>query len=115
MHWRLPKAVPNSGRRYPPRFNHSSASCRTAFPEKNAAMDQLVERLARILGRPVLNQTGVQGNFDFLIDYPPDDAATDETVLLLGAIQDQTGLKLETQPGSVEVIVIDRAEKPSGN
>lgn len=82
---------------------------------QNATMDQLVERLARIFGRPVLNQTGIQGNFDFLIDYPPDDAATDHTVLLLSAIQDQLGLKLETQPGSVDVLVIDRAEKPSAN
>jgi uncharacterized protein (TIGR03435 family) len=82
---------------------------------KNATMDQLVERLARILGRTVLNRTGVQGNFDFLIDYPPDDVATDETGLPLSAIQDQTGLKLETQSGSVDAIVIDRAEKPAGN
>lgn len=82
---------------------------------KNATMDQLVERLARILGRPVQNRTGIQGNFDFLIDYPPDDASTDESVLLLSAIQEQLGLKLETEPGSVDVIVIDRAEKPSGN
>jgi len=82
---------------------------------KNATIDQLVERLGRALGRPVLNHTGVQGNFDFLIDYPPDDAGTDHTVLLLGAIQEQIGLKLETQPGAVDVIVIDSAEKPSGN
>lgn len=82
---------------------------------KNATMDQLVERLARILGRTVLNRTGIRGNFDFLIDYPPDDVATDESVLLLSAIQDQTGLKLETQPGSVNVIVIDHAEKPTAN
>jgi hypothetical protein len=45
---------------------------------------QLVERLARILGRPVLNQTGIQVNFDFPIDYPPGDAATDETRLRRG-------------------------------
>jgi uncharacterized protein (TIGR03435 family) len=82
---------------------------------ENATMDQLVERMATIFGRPVLNHTGIQGNFDFLIDYPPDDAATDRTVLLLSAIQVQIGLKLETQPGSIDVIVIDRAEKPSRN
>jgi len=82
---------------------------------QNATIDQLVERLARILGRPVLNHTGIQGNFDFLIDYPPDDVATDPTVLVLSAIQAQLGLKLETQPGSIDVIVIDHAEKPSGN
>jgi uncharacterized protein (TIGR03435 family) len=82
---------------------------------QNATVDQLVERLASILKRPVLNHTAMEGHFDFLIDYPPDDAGTDHTVLLLGAIQDQVGLKLVTQPGSVEVLVIDHAEKPSAN
>jgi uncharacterized protein (TIGR03435 family) len=82
---------------------------------QNATMDQLVERLASILKRPVSNRTAIEGHFDFLIDYPPDDAGTDYTARLLGAIQDQLGLKLETQQGSVEVLVIDRAEKPSAN
>ena len=71
--------------------------------------------LQTILKRPVLNRTGIMGNFDFLIDYPPDETGTDQVALLLGAIQDQIGLKLETQPGSVETIVIDRAEKPVAN
>jgi uncharacterized protein (TIGR03435 family) len=82
---------------------------------QNATLDQLVERLVTVLSRPVLNHTGIEGHFDFLIDYPPDDAGTDRTVLLLSAIQDQIGLRLETQPGSVEVLVIDHAEKPSAN
>ena len=82
---------------------------------QNATMDQLVERLASIFKRPVLNRTGLQGNFDFLVDYPPDDAGTDRTALLLTAIQEQAGLKLETQPGSIDVIVIDDAKKPSAN
>jgi uncharacterized protein (TIGR03435 family) len=82
---------------------------------QNASMDQLVERLASILKRPVSNHTGVEGHFDFLIDYPPDNAGTDHTVLLLGAIQDQLGFKLETRPGPVDVLLIDHAEKPSAN
>jgi uncharacterized protein (TIGR03435 family) len=82
---------------------------------QNATMDLLVERLARIVGRPVLNRTGVRGNFDFLIEYPPDDAGTDTEARLISALQEQVGLKFETQPGSVEVIVIDQAEKASAN
>ena len=81
----------------------------------NATVDQLVERLASNLRRPVLNHTGLRGNYDFLIDYPPDDAGTDRTSLLIRALQDQTGLKLETEPGTIDVIVIDHAEKPSAN
>jgi uncharacterized protein (TIGR03435 family) len=68
-----------------------------------------------LLKRPVLNQTGVLGNFDFLIDYPPDEGSSDTTVPLLRAVRKLAGLKLQTQPGSVDAIVIDRAEKPSGN
>jgi uncharacterized protein (TIGR03435 family) len=83
---------------------------------QNATVDQLVDRLARILERPVLNRTGIQGNFDFRIEYPPEDMANNEDkTLLLSAIQEQAGLKLETEPGSVDVLVIDSAQKPSGN
>ncbi len=82
---------------------------------KNATIDQLAERLARVLGRPVLNHSAVQGNFDFLIDYPPDEAATDQVVLVLRAVREQTGLQLETQSGLIDVIVIDRAARPSVN
>lgn len=77
-------------------------------------MDLLVERLAGVVGRPVINRTALKGNFDFLVDYPPDDSGTDVEVRLLSALQ-QVGLKFETRRGSVEVIVIDHAEKPSSN
>jgi uncharacterized protein (TIGR03435 family) len=83
---------------------------------RNATVDQLVERLASVLGRPVLNHTGIQGNFDFKIAYPPEDMAdNDAKTLMLSAIQEQAGLKLETQPGSVEMLVVDSAQKPSAN
>jgi uncharacterized protein (TIGR03435 family) len=62
----------------------------------------------------VLNHSGIQGNFDFLIDYSPDETGNDDAARLLSAIQ-ETGLKLETQPGTIDVIVIDRAGKPSAN
>ncbi len=81
---------------------------------QNATMDLLVERLAGVVGRPVINRTALKGNFDFLVDYPPDDSGTDVEVRLLSALQ-QVGLKFETRRGSVEVIVIDHAEKPSSN
>jgi uncharacterized protein (TIGR03435 family) len=80
---------------------------------QNATMDQLAARLAQLLRRPVTNKTGVEGNFDFLVDYQPDDAGSEYTVRLLRAIQDQAGLKLETEQGSIEVLVVDSAQKPS--
>ena len=82
---------------------------------RNATMDQLVERLARIMGRRVLNHTGIEGHFDFRIQYPPSDDVNDERTAMLSAIQEQCGLKLETQPGSVDYLVIDSVQKPSAN
>ena len=90
-------------------------STQTGLSGKNATMDQLVERLGSVLKRTVRNETGIQGNFDFLIDYPADDAGTDLVSRLLGALRDQTGLKLETRPGKTVVVVVDRAEKPTAN
>jgi uncharacterized protein (TIGR03435 family) len=106
-----------------PRLQESKETTRQPFVSflqaglrgQNATMDLLVERLARIVGRPALNRTGVQGNFDFLIEYPPDDAGTDTEARLISALQEQVGLKFETQSGTVEVIVIDHAEKASAN
>lgn len=88
---------------------------RNGLSGQNATMDQLAARLASILRRPVTNKSGVEGHFDFLIDYPPDDAGSDHTVRLMRALQDQIGLKLETEPGSIEVLVVDSAQKPSAN
>jgi uncharacterized protein (TIGR03435 family) len=85
------------------------------FIGQNATIDQLVIRLSQHLGRPVLNQTGVEGNFDFRIEYAATDAQSAAAPPLVRAIQEQTGLKLQTQPGSIELLVIDQAKKPSGN
>jgi len=84
------------------------------FNGQNATMDQLVYRLAQHLRRPVTNKTGIEGNFDFLIEYSGADSQTTAPPLDR-AIQDQLGLRLVTEPGSVEVVVVDGAAKPTAN
>jgi uncharacterized protein (TIGR03435 family) len=85
-----------------------------ALRGQNATLDLLVDRITTLVKRPVANQTGLKGNFDFLIDYPPDDAGSDTEVLLLRGLK-EAGLELQSERGAVEVIVIDHAEKPSAN
>jgi len=80
-----------------------------------------IQRLS--LNRPVADRTGITGNFDMDIDFTwedpnslgmtelPDDAAPN----LLTAINQQLGLKLEVAKAPVDVLVIDRVEKPSAN
>jgi uncharacterized protein (TIGR03435 family) len=86
-----------------------------AIRGQNATMTQLAAHLGPHFGRPVLDQTGLKGNFDFEAEYVEGESQPENVTQLLSALQDQLGLKLETQPGSVEVLVIDRAEKPSAN
>jgi uncharacterized protein (TIGR03435 family) len=85
---------------------------------KNESMQELAEIFSSILGRPVLDRTGLKGEFDFHLQYAADG---DEPLSSLGgpelftALQEQAGLKLEATKAPVEVLVIDHAEKPSEN
>jgi uncharacterized protein (TIGR03435 family) len=59
---------------------------------------------------PVFNKTGIQGIFDISIRVKPDPGA-DTFIIWQRALEEQLGLKLESQKGPVEVLVIDHAEK----
>lgn len=80
----------------------------------NVSMAQLATRLSKPMGRPVLDQTGIKGSFDFRSEYVSDDPGADAIGSILTSIQ-ALGLKLESSKGPVESIVIDHAEKPSSN
>jgi uncharacterized protein (TIGR03435 family) len=84
-----------------------------------ATTERLAATLGRILGRNVLDQTGTTGTYDILLRWTPDDPQTpradDSAPSLFTAIQEQLGLRLEADRGPVEILVIDRVERPSGN
>ncbi len=81
------------------------------------------------LDRPVVDQSGIAGRFDFTLNWTPDEFqfaslgpnvprpsdSADAPPDLYTAIQQQLGLKLESTKLPVDVLVIDRAEKPSEN
>ena len=76
------------------------------------------------LDRPVVDKTGLSGKFDFELSWVPDlslpavgDPASPPTVgpSLLTAVQEQLGLRLESARGPVEMLVIDKVERPSEN
>jgi uncharacterized protein (TIGR03435 family) len=98
----------------------------TSITDQGMPIASLLPLLGRPLGRPVLDKTGLTGNFDFTLKFAVERPSPDATMnggpipdadapFLLEAIQQQLGLKLESGKGPVEVIVIDHIERPSGN
>jgi uncharacterized protein (TIGR03435 family) len=74
---------------------------------------QLNETFARQLGRVIVDQTGLEGEFDFTLDLTPDEDRPSplDPAILLGAMRDQLGLAVKSQKGPVDFLVIDRVEK----
>ncbi|MGH9140147.1 MAG: TIGR03435 family protein [Vicinamibacterales bacterium] len=98
-----------------------------------ALMPQFANTLGMFAGRIVLDRTGLQGAYDVDLTWTPDQmpqrppGAPDQPVQFNGAsidpngpslftaVQEQLGLKLDSQRGPVDILVIDRAEKPVEN
>ena len=88
-----------------------------------APLSQAANSLGMFAGRVVLDRTGLTGDYDFDLTWTPDQmpqrppGAPDLPVdpngpSLFTAVQEQLGLKLDSQRGPVEMLVVDRAEKP---
>jgi uncharacterized protein (TIGR03435 family) len=79
-------------------------------------MAVLASMLTRPVGRPVVDKTGITGNYDIALNFAPE-GSTDSTLpSIFTALQEQLGLKLEPQKVPVEMLVIDHLEKvPSEN
>jgi uncharacterized protein (TIGR03435 family) len=77
----------------------------------------LSTNLSSVLGRPVIDKTGLDGKYDYVVTYAPDDRpASDATEpSLFTALQEQLGLRLQSGRSPVKVLVIDHAEKPDAN
>jgi uncharacterized protein (TIGR03435 family) len=68
--------------------------------------------------RPLVDQTGLSGRYDFSIHYTYDEArSTDPNAPpgLFTAVQEQLGLKFQPTKESIDVFVIDHVDKPSAN
>ncbi len=72
--------------------------------------------------RPVVNETGLNGNYDFSIEFVPDENALPNGVQpdpngpsFPEALRDQLGLKLVAKTGPVDVLVVDHIEQPTPN
>jgi len=68
------------------------------------------------LGRPVVDRTGLAGEWDFELTFVQDAALPGSDLPdLFTSLREQLGLSLESQRGPVERLIIERAERPSAN
>jgi uncharacterized protein (TIGR03435 family) len=91
----------------------------------SASIAQLAEALSDvalngryILDRPVLDRTGLSGVYDFVLSWTPEPSGSTPDLSgpsLFTAVQEQLGLKLESQKAQVAIFVIDHVEKASAN
>ena len=116
-----PKGIPGWN------FGRNASGMIMAF--HNSPMSQFTALLQNSTDRPVVDESGLTGRYDFSLNFTPDaamaaslggpptpagdnpDAAPD----LFAAFQQQLGLKLEPTKAPVDVLVIDKVEKPSEN
>jgi bla regulator protein BlaR1 len=78
-------------------------------------MKKLAEVLGQQADRLVIDNTGLEGEYDFSLAWT--DLADVDSVdpSLFTAIQEQLGLKLEPAKRPVQVTVIDSIQRPSEN
>jgi len=84
----------------------------------NNSMTDFALGLQFFVDRPVLDETGLTGKYDFVLDWERNELPSndpDAPPEIFTAIQEQLGLKLEPKKDSAEVLVIDHAERPSEN
>ncbi len=118
---------------FPPRCNlmtlNVGLSSRTARGGSRDTMIALIADALPSMGRlarPVVDQTGLSGKFDFTIEWSPeinnippapgDSPAPDpQGPSFQAALREQLGLKLESAKASLQILVIDKVERPSEN
>jgi len=98
----------------------------------SSSMTQLARALSNRVGRPVIDKTGLTGNFEFTVDFQPDfgglrgggpptpppgapplPPVDPDAPSVFAALQEQLGLKLEAKRGPVDTLVIKSAEMPN--
>ena len=98
-----------------------------------ATMARLTEVLGMMVGRPVVDKTGLTGTYDVMLDFSPEGMgpgpkgpgpadgganpaeapreSNDSGPTIFAALQEQLGLKLESRKGPVDVLVVESVEK----
>lgn len=97
-----------------PSISMNSTAGTTTLHAGKISMKDFAAAMTRQMGRPVVDHTGLAGEFDFDMTWSRDQAA-DATVPSIFAALQGLGLRLVSTKGQVGIIAIDRVERPSEN
>jgi uncharacterized protein (TIGR03435 family) len=89
-----------------------------AWKFTNNSLNDFASLMQYFLDRPVVDETGLKGKFDFLLKWTTDSSQNTDPQAspgLFTAIQEQLGLKVEAAKGPAEVLVIEHVQRPSEN
>jgi uncharacterized protein (TIGR03435 family) len=99
-----------------------SSGARPSFFTRCTTLDNVAGYLSQELRTTVVNETGITGRWDVVVAHSgmqprlgPDGLPLDDRPMLLTAVQEQLGLKLERQRGMVDVWVIKSVHPPTEN
>jgi uncharacterized protein (TIGR03435 family) len=92
-----------------------------SFQFRNTSMQQFAEDLAALtaVARPVLDRTGISGNFDFDLNFGgPLEMKTalngGDGPSIFTLLQEQLGLQLKSAKGPIEQLVVDNVDRVPG-
>jgi uncharacterized protein (TIGR03435 family) len=97
------------------------------LPAGNTTIGQFAQMMQQVvLDRPVVDKTGISGRFDFQLTFTPDESQfnghppalppeKNSSPGLFEAVQQQLGLKLNSEKIAADILVVDHVEKASPN
>jgi uncharacterized protein (TIGR03435 family) len=99
----------------------ATSNGRGRFQDRAISMAGLADQLARELERPVVDKTGLTAVYDLKLEWTPDDQPAGKSdgapgapplgPSIFTALQEQLGLKLQTQKAPVEIVVVDHVDR----
>ena len=104
-----------------PKFSESTTEGAPVFAQTKAEMNlqrvsasELALILTQAFGRPVVDATGLKGRYDIHLDMTPfmnNPGSEDIVDIMMTALKEQMGLRVESRKEAIDILVVDHAEK----
>jgi uncharacterized protein (TIGR03435 family) len=113
------KIAPVAASRCAPPNTCGFSATPTEIVARGQSMEQLATRLSRSIGQTVVDRTGVSGIFDFKLEWTQDDQfrapGATASPAIFTALDEQLGLRLQSQRAPVAMLIIDGIERPTAD